>query len=208
MLTLLQSTTNGVDWGQVYVVLAEINGYLVAVYVFYIMFFVIAAWNIVTSIFVDRALTLAKPDLETLTRDQLVKDIADVEELRHLFLEADLDNSFSISLEEFVQLTAQQRFRSYLHVRGIDIKNAEVFFEMLRTLGGNKDVDLGVLVNTLIRMKGVATSIDLHSLGFETKMLGRKQYAFMAESRERLKNIEDSIANLSAQALGSQSQSL
>lgn len=196
VLTLLQSTTSGVDWREVYVLLEKAGGYLPIVYVFYILFFVIAAWNIVTSTFVDKALRLAQPDLETLTRDQLLKDMVDAQELMTLFSDADLDNSETISLEEFIRVAEHSKFRSYLHVRGIDIKNADIFFEMLRTLGDHRDVELSTLVSTLIRMKGFATSIDLHSLSFETKMMGRKQYAYMADSASRLQNIEDAVSKL------------
>jgi len=197
MLTLLQATTSGLDWSEAYAMLEDVGGYLPAVFVFYILFFVIAAWNIVTSTFVDKALRFAQPDLEQLTREQLMKDIVDAEELMNLFSEADLDRSESISLEEFIRVAEHPKFRSYLHVRGIDIKDAEVFFQMLLTLGGGQtEVDLAVLVSTLIRMKGLATSIDLHSLSFETKMLGRKQYAFMEENTERLQNIEKLVSSL------------
>eukprot|EP00443_Scrippsiella_acuminata_P024954 CAMPEP_0115332880 /NCGR_PEP_ID=MMETSP0270-20121206/87076_1 /TAXON_ID=71861 /ORGANISM="Scrippsiella trochoidea, Strain CCMP3099" /LENGTH=215 /DNA_ID=CAMNT_0002753751 /DNA_START=318 /DNA_END=962 /DNA_ORIENTATION=- len=213
MLTLLQATTSGLDWRDAYAVLVEVGSYLPAVFVFYILFFVIAAWNIVTSTFVDKALrfaqpdleqltreqlmkdivdaVLAQPDLEQLTREQLTKDIGDAEELMNLFSEADFDRSASISLEEFIRVAEHPKFRSYLHVRGIDIKNAEVFFEMLQVVGGGEVVNIQVLVSALLRMKGFATSIDLHSLSFETKVLSRRQQIFMHETNTKLQAIKE-----------------
>ena len=197
ILTLAQSTTNGVDWRRVYEVLDGIVSYLHLVFVAFVMFFVIAAWNIVTSVFVDKALKPAQPDLETLTRDQRIKDIADGEELLALFAAADLDSSATISREAFVNLAVDDNFRSYLHVRGIDIKNAEVFFEMMRTLSDQQEeVELHILVGGLIRMKGFATSIDLQSLSFEMKRLACRQSDFMEENSKRLRSIEFALFKL------------
>lgn len=75
-----------------------------------------------------------------------------------------------ISFEQIRAAAEQPRFRQDLTVRGVDIKNVEIFFKMLSAVneGG---VKLSTLVSACVRMKGVATSIDLQSVSFEIQMI-------------------------------------
>jgi len=196
MATLLQSTTNGIDWRIVYNALVQCGTLVTTVYLFYILFFAIAAWNIITSTFIDRALKLAQPDLETLIREQHAKDVIDGEQMVSLFKGACLSDEDNITQDEFKKMTEDAKFRSYLHVRGIDINNAELFFDMLQVVGGGEVVNIQVLVSALLRMKGFATSIDLHSLSFETKVLSRRQQIFMHETNTKLQAIKELMAAL------------
>merc|ERR1719277_1295391 len=123
IVTLLQSTTSGLDWREVYWLLDHNMSMLPWLFLFYILFFAIAAWNIVTSTFVEKALKLAQPDIETLMMEQNMKDIADSDELMSLFKEADADNSQGINFSEFQSLAEHPKFRAFLHVRGIAINN-------------------------------------------------------------------------------------
>merc|ERR1719277_1889127 len=111
IVTLLQSTTSGLDWREVYWLLDHNMSMLPWLFLFYILFFAIAAWNIVTSTFIEKALKLAQPDLETLTLEQTMKDCMDAEELNEIFSSADTDGSKAISFEEFHQIANHAKFR-------------------------------------------------------------------------------------------------
>ncbi|CAK0840642.1 unnamed protein product [Prorocentrum cordatum] len=47
MLTLLQATTGGLDWRDVYAVLSEAGSLVAFCFILYVLFFVIAVWNII-----------------------------------------------------------------------------------------------------------------------------------------------------------------
>merc|ERR1711972_1191486 len=143
MLTLLMCVTGGDSWINPYKLLATRGWLLSGLFLFFLLFFFIAAWNIITSRFVEAALKLAAPDTDDLAFEQRMKDVVDAAELKELFLEVDADFSQSISLEEFRLLMRHPKLKSYLQVRGIDIKNAEIFFMMLRSLAG-EDSDVGI----------------------------------------------------------------
>merc|ERR1712039_132963 len=89
VITLMQSTTGGKDWGLIYKELAEHGGLIAAVFLFFIFFFAIAMWNIMTSVFVDKALRLAQPDLESQALEKSMQDLMDCEELCSLVRESD-----------------------------------------------------------------------------------------------------------------------
>merc|ERR1712176_1078437 len=46
-----------------------------------------------------------------------------------------------------------------------------MFFTMLTSISEGDEVDLSTFIMGCLRMKGLATSIDLHTLSFEMKML-------------------------------------
>lgn len=191
LLTLFQSTTSGIDWRDCYLPLEQSSGLLSAVFLLFVSLFTISVWNIVTSTFVEKALKLAQPDLESLVMEHHLKDVQDAQALLELFCSRlCCTDSSSITYGQFKLLTEQHHFRSYLSARGIDIKNVEVFFRMLATASGNSEVELKVLANALVRMKGFATSIDLQTLSFETKITLSKQAKSIKEVGRYLRRIE------------------
>lgn len=56
---------------------------------------------------------------------------------------------------------------------GIDIKNAETFFQMLVELQGESTIDANTFANACVRMKGAATSIDLQTVMFTTHLMNQ-----------------------------------
>merc|ERR1719512_102679 len=59
MMTLFMSATGGIGWGDVYDIVMQTGVDNAVLFVSYILFFLLAFFNIVTSIFVNRALQVA-----------------------------------------------------------------------------------------------------------------------------------------------------
>mmetsp|Transcript_81137 Transcript_81137/g.235371 ORF Transcript_81137/g.235371 Transcript_81137/m.235371 type:complete len:563 (+) Transcript_81137:79-1767(+) len=198
MLSLIECTTGGHDWGESRALLSKSKGFVSWAFMAYIGFFALAAWNIVTSIFVEKALKLAQPDLETRALEQNMQDVVDAQELTMIFSEVDADSSGTISLRELKTVMTHPRFRSYLRIRGIDIQDAELFHRMMASVVGDdsEDIDLQFVVAACLRMKGVASSMDLHALTFESKLLNRKHRAYFQDCTQRLARIEQSLGEI------------
>ena len=95
-------------------------------------------------------------------------------ELMKLIQDADADKSEEISWDEFLELSQTAKFRTYLDLRGISINDVQLFFTMVKSLTAKEEVPVNSLVTACLRMKGFATSIDLHALTFETKLVHTK----------------------------------
>ncbi|CAJ1396894.1 unnamed protein product [Effrenium voratum] len=193
IVTLFQSTTAGIDWNDAYSLL-QVSGLMPSIcFLTYVIIFTISVWNIVTSTFVEKAMKLAQPDLESMIFEKNVKDAKDAEDLSKLFRPYTTANNEEgepvISLEQIRGAAEQPRFRQDLAVRGVDIKNVEVFFQMLSTFNEG-DVRLKTLVSACVRMKGVATSIDLQSMGFEIHMISSLVESRFKEQDAQLRSIE------------------
>merc|ERR1712228_78412 len=97
-------------------------------FIFYIMFFTVSVWNIVTSIFVDRAMKLAKPDLLEMVWDQQKQDLADAYQLEMMCRDVvDVDGGGRISRDELSNLMSKPKVKTYFVSRGLDIGDTNVF---------------------------------------------------------------------------------
>lgn len=200
MRTLLSSTTGGADWMDYWPVIAELGQFYTGCFLFYIAFFTVAVFNVVTSVFLDKAMRLATPDVEVLMLERERRDLSDTKELFKLCTEhlrpvdADAEEQ-SITFEEFITFMRDDRFKLYFDVRGIDVKDAEMFFRLLISTtngsNGGKDqrdarVNLQAFVQGCMTLKGVASSIDLHTLSFEVKVMHSAQRSFVASVNQQL----------------------
>merc|ERR1719188_415790 len=105
------------DWHVAYDVIKLRGWVLASAFLFYIVFMVVAVFNIVTSKFVEHAMRLAAPELERLLLEQQATDFADSEKLTDLFREYDGDSSETISAEEFNRFISSPECYVFLQAR-------------------------------------------------------------------------------------------
>eukprot|EP00435_Cladocopium_sp_Y103_P071046 s21_g36.t1 len=193
IMTLFQSTTAGLDWRDAFNLLRGGGWFLALVFLVYISIFTISVWNIVTSTFVEKAMKLAKPDLDSMLLEQSLRDLQDSEELEKLFkpyASKNKDGEDEISLDDLQEAADEAEFLLYLSVRGIDVKNVKLFFYMLGSMREDNVIDLKSLVKACVRMKGFATSIDLQSVSFEAKLMHGQVKEMLEGIGKRIDNLE------------------
>eukprot|EP00927_Polykrikos_kofoidii_P036690 TRINITY_DN30977_c0_g1_i1.p1 TRINITY_DN30977_c0_g1~~TRINITY_DN30977_c0_g1_i1.p1 ORF type:complete len:665 (+),score=79.57 TRINITY_DN30977_c0_g1_i1:44-1996(+) len=195
MLSLFQAVTGGEDWIRFYTIVSHGGTGTRFVFILYISFFVLAAWNIVTSAFVEKTRRIAELDIENLVQEKRQRELSDAQELLQLMELIRGSRHEEITLPEFVRLAENQSFLDFFHVRGMDFKDADTFFRMLASVFDTNGVELHTFVAGCLRMKGGATSIDLHALTFQTKSLLWKQFQHLATVHKRLESMEHNVAS-------------
>jgi len=195
MLVLFMATMGGSDWGEVYHLLSVIGGAYALLFIFYISFFHFSIFNVLTGIFVEKAMKLAQPDRETMIVERRKQEVLEAQELWELFDAMDTNDSGLINLEEFRDFVMHPTFRRYLGLLDIDVKDAQRFYEMLAHINGSADaqVDIGSLVEGCMRLKGQATSIDLHTLMWEMRGLSRFTCDSFGDLQTRVKALESRL---------------
>jgi len=164
---------------------------------------VVAVWNIVTSVFVEKIMVMAAPNIEQEAFERRKGAEADTLMLLEMANNCDKNNSGTISWEEFVTLMQDDKFSSYFAVRGIDIKDGETFYKMLSTISGMDEVPLDLFVSGCLRCKGTASSIDLYTLEYELKLMHSSQQQFQTLLLGQLNEILDGLpVNSHSQQLG------
>jgi len=161
------------------------------------LLYILVAWlsitNIITSIFIDRAVKLAQPDTDDLALEKRRADMHAIHELSEIFKDIDVDHSNTISLEELRTCLKNVHIASFLEMKGLTISDAETFFLMLKSETGSNEVDLSSLISGWLRMRGSATNIDLLSLQHLTKQSNDRLQQAVCECRQDVVKLEGSL---------------
>jgi len=211
MLSLFQATSGGADWGAFYFMLKASGFVGPAILVTYIIFFIIAAWNIVTSMFIEKAFALAQPDQEEQMIQRRKKEDAIARSMLRLIAETDTDRSGMISLVEFENWLCNQKVRDFCRMHEIDIRDAELFYRMLRTVSSSEeaadedegevvcellDVEIKMVVSGLMHMRGQATNLDVKALSFQMLDIARMNEKRHQATSNALRRLNDEVKML------------
>mmetsp|Transcript_134909 Transcript_134909/g.262743 ORF Transcript_134909/g.262743 Transcript_134909/m.262743 type:complete len:152 (+) Transcript_134909:1-456(+) len=110
--------------------------------------------------FVLQAEVLAKPDQHTQAIEETLKQRRNIEQIWKLCKMIDRDGSNTISRDEFYESIASQNMRYEFMVCGLNIHNAEDFFELLLDLNNGDEVQLDQFVAACVMMRGNANAIE------------------------------------------------
>jgi len=175
MYTLFKAMSGGVNWADVSDAMTASGGGLwpyEVIFCAYMFFCLFAVINIVTGVFVDGAIELAKRD-RTALLDKMFKDNETQQaHLLGLVQALDQDGDESITAEEFKRGLQKPEVRDFISAMQVEISDAEKFFAMLDE-DGSGEVDLVEFVTGMQRLRGEAKSVDIHMMLHENrKMLG------------------------------------
>jgi len=164
VLTMYQLAFGMIDAGDIYDLLSPtgaFNGFLLLAYV---GFYQIALINILTGIFVDKALQYAKPERESEIMEERQATMDRASRLKELCLELNLSEPGIIRREEFMDGMDEPDIRYAFQAEGLHISDARTFFDLVQTVHDKDYVDTDTFVASCLRLRGVATSIDLQHL--------------------------------------------
>jgi len=161
--TLFQSITGGLNWG----VAAEVISHtgLVYFYLFcaFVFFCTFSFLNIITGVFVENAIELARYDRHLLEE----KDTQNREIFSHqvltLLKEIDADRSGTITFAEFSEALSLKPVHKFMQALNIDTSEAAALFAVMdRDSSGH--VDIWEFVDGMNRLRGEAKSFDIQLL--------------------------------------------
>mmetsp|Transcript_120726 Transcript_120726/g.240431 ORF Transcript_120726/g.240431 Transcript_120726/m.240431 type:complete len:594 (+) Transcript_120726:92-1873(+) len=179
LITLFMAISGGTDWVNPMLSCEAMGTLYHLLFLFYICFATIAVLNVLTGIFVDAALDAAQSD-----RDSVSATLEAVQREQNragaIFFTENEDGTIntSITKEEFEEHLQANVTKIYFHQLGIDTSEAQWLFKQLDN-SGDGEVSIDELKEGLIRLKGMARSIDMVSLAHECRTYGRQMSVFM-----------------------------
>lgn len=142
------------------------------------MFFNFAVLNILTGIFMEKALHNTKPDRDSQALEQRRLEGEEAKELTRIFSELSGESGL-MTRDDFTYHMKDLDVRANLINLGLEVRDADMFFEILTAISGKDTVQISDFVYYCSRMKGGATSIDLQSLAFEVKLIHKELSALL-----------------------------
>lgn len=170
LLTLFMCITGGLNWWEVIEALSDIHALFGVLFAFYICLMVLALLNIVTGIFVNEALELAKMDRDFMTKIELDRRQADIEKLDYVFRSVDVSRTGKINLEQFLVHMDNVEVKALFTVMGLDYSDLLAFFEAL-DVGGHSQLTREEFVMGCMNLRGSAKTLDIATLMRENKRI-------------------------------------
>lgn len=159
MLSLYMSVTGGADWS-LYYDLIERTGFVYPwLWLSYTFLFTFALVNILTALFVEKAVEGAKPEREYRILHERKKLVEQAEELRELFYKIDLDHSGAISFDEFMSCMMDYNIITFMSSLGIEVNDAELLWKLVA--GQDGELEIAHFVDTCMAVKGQASTLDI-----------------------------------------------
>eukprot|EP00428_Durinskia_dybowskii_P016621 CAMPEP_0170214138 /NCGR_PEP_ID=MMETSP0116_2-20130129/6696_1 /TAXON_ID=400756 /ORGANISM="Durinskia baltica, Strain CSIRO CS-38" /LENGTH=614 /DNA_ID=CAMNT_0010464695 /DNA_START=110 /DNA_END=1955 /DNA_ORIENTATION=- len=197
MLQLYMAATGGVNWVYTYEAVLPMGWIYSGLLLFFTAFSQIALLNILTALFVNKAMDYTKPDTETAAMELRRKDIADYDELSNLAREMAQEGD-SISVEDFEREMRSGPLGARLGLLGLTIADPDSFFDLLAPTGrtSTKRISVDEFVEGCMRMKGGASGIDMHIVEKQTRLVLRSLREYQKDTNKTLGQLRTDMQNL------------
>merc|ERR1712136_207949 len=195
-LSLFMSISGGIDWWTLGNVLLHISTAYLLLFLFFILFTVLAVLNVVTGIFVKEAQEMALKDRHVQLHQEFEENRQLLRNLKEIFNWMDEGGTGCVSLGDFVRILDQQAVRLRFAQVGLDIQDATTFFRILDQ-NDSEELSIEEFVMGCMRFKGRANRMDLEVMLMDTKKLMRKMAKMNEKFAERLGKIEHAVVKAS-----------
>eukprot|EP00930_Biecheleria_cincta_P046139 TRINITY_DN31827_c0_g1_i1.p1 TRINITY_DN31827_c0_g1~~TRINITY_DN31827_c0_g1_i1.p1 ORF type:complete len:674 (+),score=103.23 TRINITY_DN31827_c0_g1_i1:145-2166(+) len=166
VISLWSAVSGGNDWMTYGELIRTLPGghFLFSVFTFYVFFCMVGLFNVVTGVFVDSAIACRTADevVEGYFND--LKETADG--IKRFFVEADKDGSGTLTRTEFQTQMQHPDAQAYFAGLDIDPEEANTIFSIM-DFDKTDSIIIDDFVNGTMRLKGLASKLDLIALMFD-----------------------------------------
>eukprot|EP00927_Polykrikos_kofoidii_P064750 TRINITY_DN6029_c0_g1_i1.p1 TRINITY_DN6029_c0_g1~~TRINITY_DN6029_c0_g1_i1.p1 ORF type:complete len:709 (+),score=96.97 TRINITY_DN6029_c0_g1_i1:82-2208(+) len=185
IFTLFKSITGGMDWEIVAESLRRVSAGYVFLFIFFIMFGMLAVLNVVTGVFCQGALESAQQDQEEVIESQLSALTEHKERLKKLFWDIDEGSSGTITLSAFENYMRDNRIQAYFRSLDLHINEVWSLFRLI-DVDGTNELDIDEFVDGCLRIRGPAKSLEVHELMYQIAWLMDTVVHLVASVEEHL----------------------
>merc|ERR1740121_2042188 len=169
-VTLFESITGGVNWGEVYYSLEKIGGVYGIFFIFYIYMMMFLVLNVVIGTVVDVTSSVAAKDRDRMVEDEMKALTEYASDIKDFFSQADADCSGMLSWEEFRAHLDDNRVKAYFQTLDLDIRRANMLFKLLDSNDAG-EVGIEAFVDGCLRLRGQASSLDLNLVIYQLESI-------------------------------------
>merc|ERR1711933_171722 len=161
-----------------------------------IAFFTVSVWNIITSVFMEKAMRCSQPTIRELVCEHRLQAKIDQDEVRQLITKLESDKMGLISRHEFETICANHDIQEFLAVRDLNMQNVQdydSFLEMMSSIVpgtiSNHGINIEGMVAAWIHLKGNATNMSMHIGHFELHLTQRQILSKLQAIQTDMRNL-------------------
>ncbi|CAK9033402.1 unnamed protein product [Durusdinium trenchii] len=136
----------------------------------YIVITVFAVLNVVTGVFCNTAIESAGADREIAIMKQMKKLDQQMETLREIFEEIDIDCSSQINLAELKDALRSAKLRTFMNSLGISTEDVWTLFMTVDT-DGSGEISLDEFVHGCMQLQGPAKGLQVARMSYENTVM-------------------------------------
>eukprot|EP00403_Amphidinium_massartii_P007997 CAMPEP_0178419134 /NCGR_PEP_ID=MMETSP0689_2-20121128/25451_1 /TAXON_ID=160604 /ORGANISM="Amphidinium massartii, Strain CS-259" /LENGTH=639 /DNA_ID=CAMNT_0020040557 /DNA_START=169 /DNA_END=2085 /DNA_ORIENTATION=+ len=171
IMTLTKAISGGENWALLAEPLEKTHMAYGVLFTIFVMLFLYGALNVLTGVFMQRAVETMNHDRDWITQNEIIKMENFVKNLMTLFNELDIDCSGDISWPEFVQAMETPSTQAFFTSHQLDLFDAHLVFNTMAK--GTGVVNLVEFVQGCSRASGYAKSAHLMALMKKTDAMHR-----------------------------------
>lgn len=169
-LSLFEAMSGGVNWGDLYDALMPLGLQFRCVFLFFVLFAIFGAANVVTGIFVEIANHWSRFDTHTQLQAEMEQKVFYIRALQDLFNDLDTDGSGTLTLESMQDAIQDDRLVNSFHALHLDLMDVRTLFLLLdRDRKGYIDIEEFLL--GCFRLKGEAKTLDVMKLQYQCEWI-------------------------------------
>merc|ERR1712107_821679 len=175
-------------------------------FVLYVMVAVLVALNIITAIFVNDALEMARLDKDMHARHEVEENRAFLQTLKDVFKKIDIENKGTISSHEFSEHMERDEVKMQFVMLGLDVSDPETFFQLL-DVDGSVGLEIDEFVMGCMRFRGNPSNVNMECSILESKQLLMKSITQQKRLGEKVAVLEKHMVSV-CDSLGINSSSV
>jgi len=192
MRSLFMVITGGIDWCDPVAPLTEISWIWEGVVWFYIFFMNIGVLNVVMGTFVASTAETASKDREKMEKEELLRLEDYMKHFRNFFEEADLDNSGTLSWEEFDGHLKDPKVSAFFQALELDVSQARSLFVLL-DMDADGQVTMEEFLEGCVRLRGQARNLDVNMLLHSVQQAFEKMEVWQKNTERRMVSLQDKV---------------
>jgi hypothetical protein len=162
MRTLIMVVSGGFDWVVVEQILAQTGTNARLMLIFFVLFFHVAIWNVVTATFVEKAFRQEDPDPLASALESFAHDEEEKQRLVTIIEELLGDGEDEIDSGQMLRLVKEYRFQVWLLSRRVDLMKADTLFRLMAVSMDKNNVKIPTFVDIVFRIaQPQASALDI-----------------------------------------------
>jgi hypothetical protein len=193
MVSLFMALSGGQDWIAFYTTIRELGPLYTVLYFFFFLFALMSFFNVITGVFCEKAMSLARPGPHEQMIRRRQKEMRDAKEMIALLKKVVGLSGPTISDEDFDALMEDEEIVTYFEVRGLSTTSARRFFTVLKQLTKEETLDFATFVSACVKLDGPASSIDLHVMDMETRAIQEAMKQLQHDLMDHIKIVDAKV---------------